>query len=205
MNRLIGLWIALLTGVGCGSGSGGIATGAGGAAGFANPGIGGGGATGAGAARTCQSTSDERCSCVEGQPDAADPECSSTSVETRTGDVGVCCQGGVFCDCTAYVCKNYEGLGYCACGASPTITATIPGAVVSVCPANAQQICCYSPELNDCTCSILACDNGRIQVATCSLADVVVCAEHSFRVDRCSSSGGGGGGAHDAFATKFAP
>jgi len=161
--------------------------GAGGGDAAASSGV--GGAAGAGVARTCHATSAERCSCIEGQPGSADPECSSTSVETRAGDVGVCCQGGLFCDCVAYACKNNAALGYCVCGASATLN-SVAGPVVTICPtSSAPQQCCYSPDINDCTCSTAACDNGRLRVATCSLADVMVCADRSFRVDRCSTVG----------------
>ena len=141
---------------------------------------------------TC-STNASGCMCRDDLPNGQAISCTETSVAVGAGEVGVCCDG-FWCRCEAYVCKNDSNLGYCACGPSYTITGIVGGSLVTTCPLpTGSQKCCYSPDLNDCTCSTSACSNGRIQVATCSIGDVTICRNGDARVGACSVVAGTGG------------
>jgi hypothetical protein len=154
-------------------------------------GDGGNGAAGGGP-RTCTNFP-AGCSCQDGEPSADEWLCTTTSVATMPGDVGVCCAHAM-CDCTPYICRNDTNTPFCACGVSTTITGVVQGDVVTTCPLpTGQQKCCLSRELRSCTCSALDC-NGWQPVPSCSLADVAGCFTRGVSVAACSTIAAGTGG-----------
>jgi len=207
-----------------GAGAGGAATGggaatrgsagSGGAAGLGgNAGIGGkggiggnGGAGGDGAAgagpRTCTHFP-AGCSCQDGEPSADEWVCTTTSVVTMPGDVGVCCAHGGTCDCNPYICRSDTNTAFCTCGVSTTITGIVQGDAVTTCPLpTGPQKCCLSSELRSCACSTLDCTGSWHLVPSCAIADVTACFTGGVSVAACSTitagTGGMDGGSDDA-------
>jgi len=156
---------------GCGGGK----TGAGGAA--------GGG--GAGGAVNCRPVSDDagtNCFCTSTLSNTL-TECSGASVAAT--DHGYCCSGGGFCTCFQTACVNVPTIGYCQCG--DPFDDTNPR--VDSCPQPPGGICCRYTSLHpsNCYCNDTAtsCVPGTVQVASCSLADVMNCGTGDTVVDRC--------------------
>ena len=186
-----------------GRGGGAGTAGAGGATGGS---AGNGGAAGAGAGgnggivgpRTC-SRFPAGCSCEGGEPAADEHPCTTTSVATMPGDVGVCCSGLLVCQCAPYICRSDTSIGFCSCGVSTTITGVVQGDVVTSCPLpTGKQKCCFSREFKSCTCSERDDCTPRWQpVPSCSIGDVAVCFDSGPNVAVCSTitvgTGGSGG------------
>jgi hypothetical protein len=179
---------------GAGGETGGSA-GAGGNAG--NAGASGNGATAGSAGnngpRTC-TRFPAGCSCVDGDPAADESPCTTMTVATMPGDVGVCC-ARTMCQCAPFICRNDASQGYCSCGVSTTITGVVQGDVVTTCPLpTAPQKCCYSHQFQSCVCSLLDCTTGWQTVPSCSITDVAVCLDGATSVAVCSTIDVGDGG-----------
>jgi len=194
----VGLGLGVLAAVAAGSGGSDGSAGdnaSGGTGGDGSGGIGGDGGTGgtSNGPRTCSSFP-AGCSCQDGDPAADDPICTTASVATMPGDVGVCC-AGTQCQCTPYICRNDATMGFCSCGASFTITGIVQGDVVTTCPLpTGAQKCCFSKDLKSCTCSQLDCTERWRSVPSCSIGDVSICFDGSPSVSACSTISAGTGG-----------
>jgi hypothetical protein len=174
-----------------------------GVAGSADLGGNGGGGDGAagGGPRTCAHFP-AGCSCQDGEPSADEWLCTTMSVVTMPGDVGVCCASAT-CDCTPYTCRSDTSAAFCSCGVSTTITGVVQGDVVTTCPMpTGQQKCCLSRQLRSCTCSTLDCTSSWHPVPSCAIADVTDCFTGGVSVAACSTIAAGtagmDGGSDDA-------
>ncbi len=206
-SRVVVLLSAIVLAAGCGGG-GGQRAGAGGAG---VGGAGSGGAAGGSSGQSCTvSNTTGSCSCRD-EANATPPvRCDTASVATLSGEVGLCCQG-FSCQCDAFICRNDLATGGCFCGMASSIVSVAHGATVSICLPTPVTVgttviparCCLSEDLRDCTCSTLACDNGRVEVASCSLAQVMSCFTGAHPVASCSGGPitGTGGAAGSGGAT----
>jgi hypothetical protein len=163
-----------------------------------NAGTGGGGIAGAIGAgpHTCKFFP-AGCSCVDGEPSPDEWACTTASVVTNPGEVGVCCATGM-CDCNPYICRSDTTTAFCSCGVSTTITGVVQGDVVTTCPLPTGQMkCCLSGELKSCTCSTLDCTGSWHAVPSCSITDVTNCFNGGVSVAACSTISDGGDGGID--------
>jgi hypothetical protein len=142
----------------------------------------GGGGTGGDAAVHCSALSGTECFCSRLGTNSLS-ECSGDSVAAT--DHGYCCSGDGYCTCFRTACVSLAIIGFCDCG-TPVDT-TSPR--VDNCPQAAGGTCCLDTGFvpYDCHCSdsVTSCLAGQIQVASCSLADVMKCDVDETVVDRC--------------------
>jgi hypothetical protein len=144
-------------------------------------GPGGGGASGA---MNCRPLSDtgQDCYCSSTGSNSLS-QCSGSSV--AAADHGYCCGGGGYCTCWRTACVNVPSIGYCECGTP--FDDTNPR--VDSCPQPAGGTCCLdtglSPGSCHCSANVTSCPSGQSQVASCSLADVMICRSTDTVVASC--------------------
>jgi hypothetical protein len=127
------------------------------------------------AAVACSATP-SGCLCVSRDEQAGDLlACTGTSVAVHSGEQGVCCGNTDLCACDAYTCKSDATLGFCQCGPTGALSASLTGPGMASCPADATQKCCLLADTHACSCSASDCDGGATMVASCTVAMVAVC------------------------------
>jgi len=142
-----------------------------------NPGS-GPGSGGAGGTQCTMSSTDCYCSSTTR---GTLSECSSTSIAST--DHGFCCSGATS-DCHRIACVSLDSIGYCDCGTpvddnSPRVDTCLPNGGTCCLDTLAVPYDCH------CSAAVPSCPDGQMQVASCSLADVMVCSGTDTVVDRC--------------------
>ena len=111
--------------------------------------------------------------------------CSGSSVAVHNGEMGACCGTVDLCTCDAFACKSDAALGFCQCGPSASIGATIEGPAIAACPGTAGQKCCLSADTRVCICSAADCESGTTAVPSCALSVVAVCGDGQQSATSC--------------------
>jgi hypothetical protein len=167
---------------------------AGGGAGGTTTGGAGGTATGGSGGSAGMAGADVRCTsypgitgclCSEGSGGSIQ-ECSKKSAGGT--DQGFCCKDKFVCSCYRVACVSLPGIKSCDCG-TPLDES---GDRVGSCAKPTGGVCCLRESLGSglarCKCSGYAtkCDYGDREVVSCSLADIMMCADQEeIPVDRC--------------------
>jgi poly(3-hydroxybutyrate) depolymerase len=146
----------------------------------------------------CEASSGD-CTCIATTNQAAGVMCPSADIPHP-----VCCaetgwpgQAFATCQCSTWGCSESPSLCICSAGS---------GGAAS-CTGN-HAYCCETVlsdgTVNQCACGSFPCQNGDVQVASCSL-DVITCPGKQQKVPMCSGGSGGGGGTSAAAPDASAP